>query len=232
MVGNVPYEVSIFYRFLLAGTCMWLIVWCRKHNVRIPFRQHPLMFFIGLLIFSMNYIFFYRAARFISSGMLSVLFSSSVVMIMINSRLLFKRPISKSMFFGGCLGVSGICLIFYQDLQAFSFQSDSCIGLLFALLGAYCFSLGNEILFYCSKKNISVITCTAWGMLYGVIITMLTCMFKGFSFAISFEYDYLIALFYLAIPGSVAGYLVYLSLVKKLGQKKQCMQHCFFQSSR
>lgn len=227
-IGAVPLEVSIVYRFIIAGTVLFGLMLLKRVPFRYNLQQHFVLLMFGTFLFSMNFMFLYRAVPYITSGLVSIIFSTSVVMIMINSKLFFKKTITLRMLIGGLIGVSGLCLIFYPELQSFDLKNQTCLGLLFGLAGTYCFALGNQVSTYCNQLQIPLIASTFWGMCYGVGISTLICLLNGSAFTIDYSAPYLLGLFHLAIPGSVIGFLTYLTLVKRIGPERAVYATLFF----
>ena len=76
----------------------------------------------------------YLATAYMTSGLVAVVFSTILMWNILNLRIFMHQPIAWRAFWGGFLGLSGICLVFWQDLAAFS-ATRGLIGLLIALAG-------------------------------------------------------------------------------------------------
>ena len=89
-LGEVPGDVSIAYRFGLAA--LVLMLWCHltKRNMKFGFRQHFWMMAQGLMLFGFNYMLVYQAAADITSGLIAVVFSTIIVMNIINGALFLE----------------------------------------------------------------------------------------------------------------------------------------------
>jgi drug/metabolite transporter (DMT)-like permease len=85
------------------------------------------------------------------------------------------------------------------------------------LAGTYLFSLGNMI----SRRNMSagldLATATAWSMMWGTLLLAIYTLFSGQEVSLDYSLGFYAALAYLAIPGTVIGFLTYLEVVKRLG---------------
>lgn len=227
-VGLVPVEISLIYRFSLAAIIIFGIILYKKIPLRFSFQQHRAMVLLGILIFSTNFICFYSAAAYLTSGLIATIFSTSVIMIMLNSIFFLKKSISANMIIGAILGLIGLACLFWPELEDFSFSDETCLGILLALLGTYSFSWGNQVSTYCTRLAIPLLASMFYGMLYGVMLVTLCCFIKGIHFAFDSSMQYVVALLYLAIPGTVIGYLVYLGLIKRLGPEKAVYTTLFF----
>lgn len=227
-VGVVPIEISLIYRFGMAAFIIFIIMVIKRTTFRFTLKQHALMALLGCLLFSINFYFFYNAAHYLTSGLMAIILSTSVIMIMINNVLFLKKPVKLPMLVGGITGLFGLSLIFWPELEAFSFTDNTFLGLVLALVGAYSFSWANQISAICSRQDIPLMSSTFYGMLYGVILLNVMCVFTHKTYTFDSAMPYVLSLLYLAIPGSVLGFLTYFGLVKRVGPEKAAYATLFF----
>lgn len=216
-LGDVPVLVSIFYRFALAAIVM-IVGLVLLGRLKLP---NVLRFVVlqALCLFSFNFICFYNATGLIPSGLVSVVFSLASIFNAVNARLIYKERISPRVISAGLIGVSGLLLLFWNDLFA-RFDMNSLRGVAWACGGTMLFSLGNMV----SRKNTSVgvtpITANAWGMGIGSVVLLALIWGSGTSIVIPTGATYLGALVYLSVIGSVVGFTTYLLLVQNVGSAK------------
>lgn len=227
-VGPVAAEVSILYRFAIAAIIIFFALRIKRIPLKYTLKQHISMILLGMLLFSTNFVFIYHAAPYLPSGLLSIIFSSSVVMIMFNSAIFFKKKITLRMFLGSLLGLGGLCCVFLPELRNFDLDNHACWGLFLGLVGTYSFSLANQVSSRCGALKIPLLASTFYGMLYGSCFLALICLVKDISFTYDFSMSYNLGLLYLAIPGSVIGFVAYLSLVQRLGAERAVYTTLFF----
>ncbi|MFI4938316.1 MAG: DMT family transporter [Candidatus Berkiellales bacterium] len=227
-IGIVPIEISLIYRFIIASIVVFFIMVIKRGSFRFSFKQHAAMALLGVLLFSANLIFLYRGSAYLPSGIMAIIFSTSVAMTMLNSIIFLRKSISLNMIIGGLSGLSGLCFIFWPELQGFSLTNETVYGLILALLGAYCFAWANPTSTYCSRLKIPILSSTFYGMIYGMVLLVLFCLFADIPYALDFSTPYLVSLLYLAIPGSVFGFLSYLALVQRIGSEKAVYTTLFF----
>ncbi len=86
-LGLVDPMVSVTYRFAIAAVI--LLVWCRfrQLNMRFSPQEHMRMALQGALLFGFNYLLFYIAELHITSGLAAVIFSTILLMNMINGAI-------------------------------------------------------------------------------------------------------------------------------------------------
>ncbi|WP_220718750.1 DMT family transporter [Agarivorans litoreus] len=219
-IGDVPIANSIMYRFALASLVLVLFLLITKRLQKLSLKQHGSCLLLGLCLFSCNFMLFYHAAQYIPSGLISIVFSIATIMNMGNSWLFHGQRPSMRLISGGILGISGIILLFYPDISHSETASQQLLGLVMALAGTYCFSLGNMLSAKQQKQGLSVLSVNAYGMAYGAALLLVWSLLSGLEFGFSTEPLYLGSLIYLAIIGSVLGFSFYLVLVGKLGPQK------------
>ena len=68
-----------------------------------------------------------------------------------------------------------------------------------------------------SKINLPVVPVTGFGMLHGSFSLLIYLFITGVPFEFDFTLSYNLSLIYLSIFGSVFGFSLYLTLIKKIG---------------
>ncbi|MFY0596833.1 MAG: DMT family transporter [Cognatishimia sp.] len=216
-LGDVPVLVSIFYRFALAAIVMIAgLVLLGRLKLPSVWRFVALQ---ALCLFSFNFICFYNATGLIPSGLVSVVFSLASIFNAVNARVIYKEQISPRVIIAGLIGVSGLVLLFWNELFA-RFDMDSLRGVAWACGGTMLFSLGNMV----SRKNTSVgvspIIANAWGMGIGAIVLLALILVSSTPVVAPIGVTYWTALAYLSVIGSVVGFSTYLLLVQNVGSAK------------
>lgn len=219
-LGDVSELWSICYRFALAA--LLLFVWCgwRRLPMRFSRQQHGRMALQGLFLFCLNYLLIYYATGMLTSGLIAVVFSSIVLMNILNGALFFGRPIERRSLVGAVLGLIGIALVFWPELQKLEHNSQALTGLGLSVLGTYIASLGNLFSSKNQQQQLPVIQNNAYGMAYGAALMALLALgssgWPGYSSQLSFS----LSLLYLALFGSVLAFGAYLTLLGRIGAAK------------
>lgn len=216
-LGEAPVEVAIAYRFLLAALALFAILGVGGHLRRIPWRQQPWLVLAGACMFCVNYLLIYRGTGYIPSGLVAVLFSTATIFNAANSALFFGERAKARMIGGAVLGIAGLACLFARDLAGLRFGSGTLIGAGLCLTGTYVFSLGNMVSRRNDAADLHLPTAIAWSMAWGTILLVIHAMMRGQPFPLDLSPSFVTALVYLAIPGSVVGFLTYLELVRRLG---------------
>jgi drug/metabolite transporter (DMT)-like permease len=219
-LGTVPPELSVAYRFAIAAVI--LFAWCLLRGLPMRFNreQHLWMALQGLMLFCLNYLIFYWATAELTSGLIAVIFSTIVLMNIVNSALFFRKPIDASMVVGAVIGLLGIALVFWPEIANLR-QSDGAIkGLVLSLIGTFIASLGNMISARNQRQRLPVIQGNAFGMAYGAVILFLFAAVQGLPFVYENSLPYNLSILYLALFGSVLAFGSYLTLLGRIGPEK------------
>ncbi len=217
-LGTVDPIVSVAYRFGLAT--LLLLAWCKLFRLEMSFsrRQHLFMAAQGLLLFGFNYLLFYIAELYINSGLAAVLFSTILLMNVMNGAIFLGQPIDKKVIIAGLFGLTGIVLVFRPEITAFSLENHGLRGVLLCVAATLLASFGNITSAYNQKSNkLPIIQTNAYGMGYGALAMLAVAVFSGKTFLFEVTPLYIGSLVYLSVFGSIIAFGCYLTLVGNIG---------------
>jgi drug/metabolite transporter (DMT)-like permease len=216
-LGLVDPMLSVAYRFTIAAVI--LLLWCLL--VRLPMRfsrrDHLFIAMQGMFLFALNYLLFYIAELHITSGLAAVVFSTIVIMNLFNGALFLKTPVEIRVLAGGGLGLVGLGFLFWPELTAFNLSDQGLYGLLLCFAATYLASLGNIVSARNQQQKLPVVQTNAYGMSYGALIMFLIVWGTNTPLVFDTSPDYLMALVYLALFGSVVAFGCYLTLIGRVG---------------
>ncbi|PCM43603.1 DMT family transporter [Marinobacter sp. ANT_B65] len=219
-LGEVPGDVSIAYRFGLAA--LVLMFWCRmtRRNMVFGFRQHLWMAGQGLMLFGFNYMLVYQASADITSGLIAVVFSTIIVMNIVNGALFFGNRVPRAVIAGAALGLAGICLVFLPEVRALDADGATLRAIILSLVGTFITSFGNMISARNQSSKLPVMQSNAYGMAYAALVLALIAWGRGEPFVFEASWTYAGALVYLALVGSVMGFGSFLTLLGRIGPER------------
>ena len=127
-LGMVDPALSVAYRFALAA--LMLFAWCFARRLPLKFSgaDHLFIALQGVFLFAANYLLFYLAELQITSGLAAVVFSTIVVMNLVNGRLFLGTPIELKVLVGGALGMVGLVLLFWPEMASTDFSGPVLSG--------------------------------------------------------------------------------------------------------
>ncbi|MGY2049515.1 DMT family transporter [Methylobacterium sp. JK268] len=227
-LGVVDPQVSIVYRFALAGLVLFAGLGLTGRFRPVPLRQQPFVVLQALCLFSCNFACFYAATRSVASGLVSVVFSAATILNIANAYLFHRRRPVPRVLAGAVIGLLGIACLFGNTLADTAISGETAQGLALALLGTWFFSAGNLVSARNQRHGLAVASVNAYGMVYGAALVAAVAALRGVPFGFDPSPSYVGALLYLAIPGSVVGFTTYLAVVHRLGPEKAATMTVLF----
>jgi drug/metabolite transporter (DMT)-like permease len=219
-LGVVEAEISLVYRFLLASVILLLFCLVSKRSLRFSPSQHLFIFLQGLFLFSTNYLIFYWATGLLTSGIVALLFSTVILMNIVNGVIFMRQTVKLQVVIGAMFGITGIAAIFWSEVAGMENDVASWKGLLLCLVATFSASLGNILSARNQKNNLPVVQTNAWGMAYGALIMAAYAFYQGSSFSYGSSISYSVSLLYLSLFGSVFAFGSYLTLIGRIGADK------------
>ena len=215
--GTVAPELSVAYRFALAGAIV--AAWCRatRQPMAASWREHGWLVLFGLTFFGINYLAVYWAERDIPSGLVAVVFSTIVFMTPFAMRVFYGERLTARTLVAATLGVTGVALLFLPELTAASQGGQVAQGIGIALAATFSCALGNVIAIRNHRAGLATLPSTAWGMFYGAGFALAVAAFLGVPFRFEVSTRYVLSLAYLTLFGSVFAFAAYLTLLHRVG---------------
>jgi len=227
-LGPVADEVSVSYRFAIASIALFLYALFAGKRIALPLRQYGMVIVQGLFLFSLNYIVVYSAAHFITSGLIAVCFSLIIVFNSFFERLFFGASVEPRFILATLLGIAGISLVFWPEVERLSGNDSALLGVLFCVLSVLAASLGNMAALFNLRRSLPVISLNAHAMAWGAAASALAAIGLGRPFDFSLESGYVISLAYLSIFGSAIAFGCMLALMRRIGAARTAYSSVLF----
>jgi drug/metabolite transporter (DMT)-like permease len=216
-LGRVQPELSVGWRFALAAVL--LFGWCaaRGISLRLPPADHARLALLGVLLFGLNYVLVYRSEQHLTSGLVAVLFALIVFGNLLGARILFGTRVPPAVLVGAILGVGGVALLFWPEVAGLRTGAGRGVGVAQALLATALASAGNLLSQRLFARGMGVVPATALSMAYAAALVIGYCVVTGVPLAFDPRPGYVLSLAYLSVFGSVAAFVAFLTLVKRIG---------------
>ena len=117
-----------------------------------------------------------------ATQLVTVVFALMVFWNLLGAHWLFGQSLSARLLVGASCGLGGVALVFWPELAALSGDQASLKGLLLAILATLAASAGNLLSQRLFARNVAVLPCTAWAMMYGAIGVAIYCLIAGVHF--------------------------------------------------
>lgn len=219
-LGTVAPEVSLLWRFALAGVIVFAWALATRQRMVFPLRDHFLFAAMGFFLFSTNFLFFYYGGLELTAGLLAVVFSlASIINFLIGIIFFGQRPDARRLG-GAVLGAMGIGFLFWPEIGGTAFDQDALIGLGLCVMGTLFFCTGNVLSTRAQKRALPILSTNAWGLMYGSIWMMFLALVQGKTFTIDMSAQYLGSLVWLAVFSSVIAFWSYLTLLGRIGSAR------------
>ena len=213
-------ELSVAYRFLAAAAILLAWMAWRGERLRWPPAAHLRMAAQGACLFSLNYIPVYWASRHLTSGLVALAFSTVVVFGILFGALADRRPVEGRVAAGAAVGLAGLALFFWKELAALSPAGEASLAILAAVAGAALAAAGMVLGSVNQKAGLSVLPLSAFGMLYGGLVSAGWAVAAGGRWAWDPSPAVALSLVYLVLVGSIAGFWCFLTLVGRIGPQR------------
>lgn len=227
-LGVVAPEVSLVYRFGAAAIILLLFCLLTRRSLRFTPQQHGFIAAQGLFLFCANYLVFYWATGLLTTGIVAVLYSTIVLMNIVNEALFLRKPVSLRVTCGALIGIGGIAAIFWSEISAIENSAGTWRGLWMCLVATYFASVGNILSSRNQRDSIPVVQTNAWGMAYGSLIMFAYALIGGATLNYDPAIEYSLSLLYLAVFGSVIAFGCYLTLIGRIGADKAAYASVLF----
>tara|TARA_Y100000588_G_C14027082_1_gene826931 strand:+ start:188 stop:985 length:798 start_codon:yes stop_codon:yes gene_type:complete len=208
---------SITYRFLLAAGASWLYCLYSGRLMRFGILDHGFMLLQGASLFCFNYLLIYICELTLISGLVALIFSTIVVMNMMNGSFFLKNRFEFHMGLGACIGLMGMVLVFWPEISDFETGSENLIAVALAILGTFSASVGNIVSARNQRHGIPVIESNTYGMTYGALIMLTLSLITGQEFSFEMTASYVGSLLFLAFFATIIAFLSYLTLLGRVG---------------
>jgi drug/metabolite transporter (DMT)-like permease len=210
----------VAYRFVLASLVAFIVCVVSGMPLKIERRHHGFIVLQGILVFGLNYWLIYISEIQLASGLVAVIFSTIVIMNMINSRLFFRSKIRGLAVAGALIGLLGIVLLFWPEISVISLRDQNFSAMLICLMAVFTASLGNMAMARNQIHKLPVLQVNAYGMLYGSLGLIVMVVLRGESFRWEPTLSFNLSLFYLSVFGSVVAFWSYTTLIREIGVEK------------
>lgn len=220
-LGVVPESWSVTYRFLLAGTVMFIVAAVTRVPIILKRDGMILAAIFGVAQFTFNFNFVYRAEIYVTSGLVAVVFALLFVPNALFSRLFLGQKISGRFFIGSGLSIIGIALLFVNEARGDERDLVSTLtGIGFTLAGVLSASTANVLQATERARAQPMASLLAWGMVFGSIVNGSFAWITTGPPVVDMRLGYFLGIAYLGIIGSALAFTLYFGMIRLIGPAK------------
>ncbi len=218
-LANLPPFTFAGIRFVIAFTILFAIIKARRLSLPRTSADWVLLAVTGVLSFSLNYGLVFWGEQYISSGLAALLQATIPAFgLVIAHFYLPGEQITPARIFGIVMGVAGVGVVFSNQLSVAGPRAlAGCAAL---VLGSACAAYANVLVKkYGAKLNPAILA--GGQMLFGLVpLLLIGVPLEGNPLRLHWTRMAMVALFYLAIVGSVVAFLLYYWLVQHMDVTK------------
>jgi drug/metabolite transporter (DMT)-like permease len=216
-LGAVPVEASVAYRFMLAAALLFAYCYARRLSLRFTLREHAILALLGVLMYSIGYLFVYRAEMHVASGLVAIGYSASPLLAMFGMRIAFGQAMTARMAVGAVLGIAGVALVYWPELEHARHRGNVVLGAVFTAAAVFVTTLGNLVAQRNHERKLHGWATMAWSMGYGALASLIVAVALGEPLAFDSSPAYLLSLLYLAVFGSIFAFAGFLEVLGRIG---------------
>jgi drug/metabolite transporter (DMT)-like permease len=210
-------DVGVALRFSLAAVL--LCGWCLARGISLayPKRTQAWLALLGVLGFSVSYLFVYYAEVHIVSGLVAVGYAALPLVNMLLDRVFLRTPMSRRVAIGGVFGVIGIALVFWPEFERLQGGTPLLLGALLTAAAVIASGLANVVVARNQALGISGWAPLALAMVWGALASWGFVALRAEPISIAWSAAFGGSLIYLALFGSVLAFGAYYALIGRIG---------------
>ncbi|MEF7658721.1 DMT family transporter [Bacillus thuringiensis] len=213
---SVSLELSLTYRLIMTAFLFLILIWFLRPR-GMPTKKDILFIMnFGICNFALSYLCLYYATILSSAAIVTLIFSLKVILTPIALRIFLKEKLHSRVLVGGILGVLGVCILIYPNLNNFQGFNDI-KGIMVAILGTLLTAIGDASSARNASYKVNPIYANAIGFTVGSILMGGIVLFQGEKVTFPTSFSYVCMLLYLTLFASFVAWLFYLKLVEKIG---------------
>lgn len=202
---------SVGLRLLLASAIMFLTAAVMRIPPLRSVKDVAQAFVVGLLLFGFNLALVYYAEQYIATGTVSLLFSSVPLITGFLGQVFLHEKVRPVQIGGMLLGIVGVGVLLYHGILL---DISLLVPMLATIGAATCASAGTVVV-RSQKGAIHPVALNSVGMLAGGVTISSLAILTGEKYTLPRTLPGILSVVYLAVFGSVVGFLLYFWLLRR-----------------
>ncbi|MBB5716388.1 DMT family transporter [Sphingomonas aerophila] len=217
----VPAGWSVSYRFLVAGLAMTGAALWRRDSWAIGPAGVLFALAVGTLQFVGNFNFVYQAERFITSGLVAVLFALLLVPNALLARIFLGQRMGRQLILGSAIAMAGVILLLIREVRVDpSGGATAMAGIGFTAAAIICASSANVLQGTNIAKRFPMAPTLAIAMLGGAALDATFAYFMSGPPRFDPRPSYTLGILYLGLFASALAFPLYYRVLRVIGPAK------------
>jgi len=220
-LGVVPPSWSVSYRFAVAGVamCGWALI--RRETFRFDTRGYLFAAAIALTQFCLNFNFVYRAERYVTSGLVAVVFALLLVPTAALSRIFLGQRMGRQLIIGSAVAMAGVALLFVHEARSDPHGTASALtGIAWTLAAILSASSANVLQATETAKRYPMASMLGVAMVMGAAMDAAAAWALTGAPVIEMRAGYLLGIAYLGLAASALAFPLYFGVLRVIGPAK------------
>nr|WP_233151004.1 EamA family transporter [Sphingomonas sp. BT553] len=220
-ISVVPPSWSVTYRFLVAAVAMGIWALIRRDSFRFDGRGLAFATALGVLQFSLNFNFVYRAEGFITSGLVAVTFAMLLVPNAVLARLFLGQKMGRQLVLGSAVAMAGIALLFLHEARSDpQGPTASLVGIGWTLAAILSASTANVMQASATAKRYPMASTLTIAMLVGAALDAGAAWWLAGPPVFEPRWGYVAGILYLGLFASALAFPLYFQVLRVIGPAK------------
>ena len=216
-LGTVPPAWSVTWRFTLACLGMFALAAVRKERLVLGRRGLTFAAVVGFFQFCANFQLVYQSERYLTSGLVAVMFALLIVPNALFARVFIGTQVSRRFLVGSVIAMGGIALLLLHEYRIAPASSSVLLGLVLVTGAILSASVANVMQSGETARRESILVLLAWAMLAGSAANAIYAWITTGPPVIDLSPLYLLGVAYLGLVGSVVTFPLYSMLLRDWG---------------
>jgi drug/metabolite transporter (DMT)-like permease len=217
-LGTVSALWSVSYRFAIGTVAMLCVALAMRARLAIGWRDQALAAIMGLITFAISYNLVYAAERYVTSGLVAVLFALLVPVNALLGRIFLGQGLSRPFLVGSGIAMLGVILLFAHEFAvADTGRPQTLVGMGYAVLALFFTSAGNVLQGAERAKTLPMPSLLMWSMGWGAVFDAIAAWAIDGPPTFDPRLSYLAGLLYLGIVASAVAFTLYFTLIRQIG---------------
>jgi drug/metabolite transporter (DMT)-like permease len=219
-IEAMPPSWSVAWRFILAAPAMFALAALRGGKLLISPEGMRLAVVIGILQFSTNFQLVYASEKYVTSGLVAVIFALALVPNALLGRIFVGAPLSWRFLAGSAVALAGIAMLLLHEYRIATLGGGVLLGIAMASCAVLSVSVSNVAQASQIARRQPLVPLVAWSMLWGAVVNVAIALTLSGPPVIDTRLISLAGIAYLAIIGTVVTFPLYFALIRDWGPGK------------